>query len=265
MTLMHSPLVASERGGPELPQTKTGGMGFPMDELGLPVADVIDRSSIQLDGHTSSRRARILVVDRPGWVYHGCAAVSNRCSELELVGRALDVADALRLAAQTPPDILLVNLPADAKRAVENVQQLHHALPQSRIIAFASQATGGFIRAVTESGASGLLFKDDDSEVLADVIRTVLEGNRYCSPVWMPLFLVAKDETDTFDTRVLTRREWDVIKRIHEGKTSRAIGQELGIELTTVHAHQSNIMKKLNIHKVAGLVRWYELHRKHLQ
>ena len=169
------------------------------------------------------------------------------------------------MAAQTHPDVILVNLPADAKRAIDTLQQLHPALPDTRIIAFASQATGMFIRAATDSGASGLLFKDDDSEMLAEVVRTVLEGNKYYSPVWMNLFLDDKDDHEPFNQRVLTAREWDVIKLIYEGMTSRSIGRNLSIELTTVHAHRSNIMKKLDIHKVAGLVKWYEQHSKHLQ
>ena len=242
-----------------------------MNEPLLSIADASASGSVHLESaqqpaySPSGRRARVLVVDRPGWVYHGSAAVSNRCNELEIVGRALDVSDAARVAAQTHPDVILVNLPADAKRAIDTIQQLHQALPDTRIIAFASQATGMFIRAATDSGASGLLFKDDDSEMLVEVVRTVLEGNKYYSPVWMNLFLDDKDDHEPFNQRVLTAREWDVIKLIYEGMTSRSIGRNLSIELTTVHAHRSNIMKKLDIHKVAGLVKWYEQHRKHLQ
>jgi len=242
-----------------------------MNEPLLSIADASASGSVHLESaqqpvyNPTGRRARVLVVDRPGWVYHGSAAVSNRCNELEIVGRALDVSDAARVAAQTHPDVVVVNLPADAKRAIDTIQQLHLALPDTRIIAFASQATGMFIRAATDSGASGLLFKDDDSEMLVEVVRTVLEGNKYYSPVWMNLFLDDKDDHEPFNQRVLTAREWDVIKLIYEGMTSRSIGRNLSIELTTVHAHRSNIMKKLDIHKVAGLVKWYEQHSKHLQ
>lgn len=242
-----------------------------MNESVFTVAEPSAQGSVHLETiqqpaySPSGRRARLLVVDRPGWVYHGSTAVSNASAELEVVGRALDIADATRLAAQTRPDVVVVNLPADAKRAIDTIQQLHQLLPETRIIAFASQATGVFIRAATDSGASGLLFKDDNTDMLAEVVRTVLEGNRYYSPEWMSLFLGEKEEQENFDPRVLTAREWDVIKLIYEGMTSRSIGRSLGIKLTTVHAHRSNIMKKLSIHKVPGLVKWYEQHRKHLQ
>ncbi len=242
-----------------------------MTESLLSVANVSAQSAVHLEtaqqpAYTAvGHRARVLVVDRPGWVYHGSAAVSNCGAEIEVVGRALDAVDAIRLAAQTRPDIVVVNLPADAKRGIDTIEQLHQSLPGTRIIAFASHATEPFIRAITVAGASGLLFKDDDSEMLAEVVRTVMEGNTYYSPVWMPLFLGERVEAEPFDVHVLTPREWDVIKLIYEGMTSRTMGGQLGIELTTVHAHRSNIMKKLNIHKVAGLVKWYEQHRKYLQ
>jgi len=201
---------------------------------------------------------RVLVVDRPGWVYFGSAAVSSNDANLEVVGRALDAPDAARLASQTRPDVLVVNLPSDPRHAIDTIKELKRTLPDTRMVAFASIGTGPFVREAFEAGVAALLFRDDDPAMLAEVIRTVRSG-KFVAPFVSEI--LHKDEDRTADlpafVNVLTRREWSVLKLIADGLNSRQMSGGLGIKLTTVHAHRANIMKKLNIHKAPVLAQYY--------
>ncbi len=201
---------------------------------------------------------RVLVVDRPGWVYFGSAAVASDNASLEVVGRALDASDAARLALQTRPDVLVVNLPSDPRRAIDTIQELKRTLPDTRMVAFASIGSGPFVREAFEAGVAALLFRDDDPAMLAEVIRTVRSG-KFVAPFVSEILrddAARAVEQESF-VNVLTRREWSVLKLIAEGLNSRQMAGGLGIKLTTVHAHRANIMKKLNIHKAVQLSQYY--------
>lgn len=117
------------------------------------------------------------------------------------------------------------------------------------------------MRAAIDSGAACVLSKDDDSESLLEAIQAVRADKTYVSPACTKQLLRDVDRPESQDSNPLTKREWEVLELICEGLTSRAIGRRLDIEPSTVHAHRANIMKKLNVHKVAGLVNWREQHR----
>jgi len=230
------------------------------------LVSIVEPRTVCAEGMAQAAQAaappiRVLVVDRPGWVYHASAAVAGD-GNVTIVGRAFDADAAIRLAAEAIPDVLIVNLPWDADAALDVIRRLRRGAPNARVIAFAAHATGKFIRAAFDAGASALLFKDDDVEILAEVLRQSNCGEPYYSPSWRNLLLSnGEQDTDAFDSRVLTPREWDVIALIAESLNSGQIAKTLGIETTTVQAHRANIMKKLGIHKVTGLVRWYEQHK----
>lgn len=238
-----------------------------MNDLHAPVRDSQADGACYFETMTSSASTaaatiRVLIVDRPGWLYHASAALAHG-GELELVGRALDAEGAAALAADAQPHVVVVNLPSDSAAALTTIRALRRDVPAAQLVAFATQTARLFIRSAFESGVSGLLFKDDNAEVLADVVRTVCKGERYCSLAWQNLFLLESDADDepAAVLPVLTRREWDVITLIAESMNSGEIAKALGIEITTVHAHRANIMKKLKLHKVAGVVKWYEQHK----
>lgn len=206
-------------------------------------------------------RAHVLVIDRLGWVHNTLVALATAGARLEVVARALEVADAADLAARTSPDVLIVNLPVDSQPAIDAIRKLHRALPANRIIALASHLPPGFMRAAIDSGAACVLSKDDDSESLLEAIQAVRADKTYASPACTRQMLHDVDQPESQESSPLTKREWEVLELICEGLTSRAISGRLGIEPSTVHAHRANIMKKLNLHKVPLLVIWHEQHR----
>jgi two-component system secretion response regulator SsrB len=151
-------------------------------------------------------------------------------------------------------------LPWGADEALDTIRHLRERIPAARVIAFAAHGTAEFIRAAFAAGTSGLLAKDDEVELLADAVRQCRRGEPFYSPRWRNAMLSASTDSERFDPRILSPREWDVIALIAESRNSSQIAKELGIETTTVQAHRANIMKKLGIHKAAGLVRWYDQH-----
>jgi DNA-binding NarL/FixJ family response regulator len=200
---------------------------------------------------------RVLVVDRPGWVYFGSTAVSSDNANLEVVGRALDAPEAARLAALKRPDVLVVNLPSDPHRAIDTIQELKRTLPDIRIVAFSSIGTQPFVRLAFDAGVAALLGREDDPAVLVEVIRTVRSG-KFVAP--SAAEILGECATEASDSpafvNVLTPREWSVLKLIAQGLNSRQMGVRLGIQLTTVHAHRANVMKKLNLHKASLLTEY---------
>lgn len=205
---------------------------------------------------------RVLVLDRAGWVYHGSTAVLRARAELEVVGRAVDVADVVRQWPVTQPSLVFVNLPPDPQAALHVIQDLRRRLADVQLVAFSTQTSAAFIRSAFEAGVAALLSTDDDAETLAEVVRAVAQGRRFVPPRLTEILLTATwgPAPDIAVDQVLSRRETDVLRLIADGKTSRQIAGELGIALTTVQAHRSNIMKKLDIHKAVGLAQYWNQH-----
>ncbi len=208
---------------------------------------------------------RILVADDHGVLRAGLRALLNAEPDLLVVGEASDGFEAINLARQLNPDILLLDIvmPGPEGGSIEVARRIKQTLPAVRVLFLTLHEDVGLMREALQAGAAGYTIKRTVDTELIHAIRTVHEGKYYVHPEMTQALL--KDMTPASSVRdattaALTRRELDVLNLIVKGYTNRRIAQELCLSLGTVNSHRANIMSKLNLHNRVELVRYASEH-----
>ncbi|HYY60467.1 MAG TPA: response regulator transcription factor [Burkholderiales bacterium] len=173
-----------------------------------------------------------------------------------VVGEAADGREACQLARRLQPDIAVLDLSMPILNGVDAAREIRRVSPRTRAIVLTMYTERPFVLQAMQAGARGYVVKSQAAEDLIQAIREVLSGAAYLSPAVSALLLDAyRDRAHDGDER-LTARERAVLQLIGEGKTTKAIAGVLGISFKTAESHRSRVMKKLDIHQVAGLVRY---------
>ncbi len=204
---------------------------------------------------------RLLLVDDHRIVREGLRVLLGDKLDLDIVGEAVDGREAVRLAADLSPDVVLMDVAMRGMNGIEATRQIVAARPDTRILALSMHNDGRFVGEMLRAGASGYLLKDCAAEEIAAAIRTVLDGQVYLSPA------VSAGGAGAAGTRVperrrgrstslLTAREREVLQLVAEGKTSAAIAALLGVSIKTIETHRKQIMDKLGIRSIAGLTKY---------
>lgn len=202
-------------------------------------------------------RIRVLLVDDHAMVRRGMRDFLGLHDDLEVVGEAVDGADAIEQAAALRPDIVVMDLMLPGIDGIEATAAIKAAHPSIEIVALTSFVEEARVIAAIEAGASGFLLKDAEADELAAAIRAAAAGEVHLDP--MVAGIVARrmragsdrsggggDGTDAA-LRSLTVRERDVLAGIARGLANRAIATELGITERTARTHVSNILGKLGL------------------
>jgi two-component system, NarL family, nitrate/nitrite response regulator NarL len=201
---------------------------------------------------------RLLLVDDHPVVRAGlgfCLATHQNC---EIVGQASDGEAALREARQLLPDIIVMYIEMPQMNGLAVTELLCKELPQIKVLLLSMHTSAEYILRIVQSGARGYLLKTAATEVLVKAIETVNAGGTFFSSDVARLALkqlVAQGGGEPKPPR-LSNREREVCVRIAEGLSNKEIAQALAISLRTVETHRERLMRKLNIHSVAGLTRF---------
>lgn len=186
---------------------------------------------------------RILLVDDHAMVRSGLRIFLMAFDDFELVGEASNGVDAVRLAGQLKPDVILMDLIMPAMDGIHATKEIRSKNPQIRVIALTSFVEPQLIRDALEAGVSGYLFKSASASELASAIRSVDAGNSILSPEVTQELIHTTVEPVKID---LTPREYDVLELMVHGKTNAEISEALTLSLSTVKFHVSNILNKLD-------------------
>jgi DNA-binding NarL/FixJ family response regulator len=197
---------------------------------------------------------RVLLADDHQIVRDGLRALLERAGHA-VVGEAADGRDACRMARKLQPDIALVDLSMPLLNGSDAVREIQRSSPRTRAIVLTMYTERPFVLQAMQAGARGYVLKSQAAEDLIRAIHEVLRGAVYLSPGVSALLVEAYREGDD-GGEPLTARERQVLQLIGEGRTTKAIAGVLGISFKTAESHRSRIMKKLDIHEVAGLVRY---------
>lgn len=204
-----------------------------------------------------SPRIRVLVADDHPVVRKGLGLCLASQPEIELVGEARDGREALDLSRQLTPDVVLMDLNMPRLSGLAATETLQKELPRIKVLMLSSHNTSECVLRVLRSGARGYVLKEAPAEEIVQAIQRVHAGEVFFSPqvthVAMNHFVRRSSGGDTPE---LSNRERDILTGIAEGLSNKEIACRLDIGTRTVETHRERLMRKLNIHSVAGLTKF---------
>jgi DNA-binding NarL/FixJ family response regulator len=202
------------------------------------------------------KKIRILLADDHAVVRQGFKMILSAQPDMEVMGEAANGREAVEIAAQGKPDIVVMDVAMPELNGIEATRRLLGELPHTRVIALSMHKDSVYVREVLRAGARGYLLKDSGAEDLVRAIRAVAGGESWLSPAVSNAVLddYRRHVTDPID--LLTSREREVLQRLAEGKTNKEIAVILNLSVYTVDAHRGRIMEKLNLHSINELVRF---------
>ncbi|BBP72048.1 DNA-binding response regulator [Pseudomonas sp. Seg1] len=199
-----------------------------------------------VDDHSLIRAGvRALVLDIPGYA---------------VIGEANDGSQLLEMVEQLNPDIVLLDISMKETGGLEALQRLKRVRPQSKVLILSMHTDPALIMQALESGAHGYLLKDTTATELEHALEALRNNERYLSPaiahtvINQALTRNQKQQPEIADSHNLTARQLEILRLIVRGKSTREIANGLGLSIKTVETHRSQIMKRLQIYDVAGLV-----------
>ena len=198
---------------------------------------------------------RVLLADDHQIVREGIRALLEKAGHA-VVGEASDGREACRLAKKLQPDIALLDLSMPLLNGLDAAREIQRVSPRTRAILLTMYTERPFVLQAMQAGAKGYVLKSQATEDLIRAIQDVLRGAAYLSPGVAGLLVDAFLQGDGKGDDPLTTREREVLQLVGEGKTTKAIAGVLGISFKTAESHRTRIMKKLDIHETAGLVRY---------
>ena len=201
-------------------------------------------------------KIHILLADDHAVVRQGFKMILAAQPDMEIVGEAGNGREALDLAGQLQPDVIVMDVAMPELNGIEATRRVADLSPRSRVLALSMHKDSVYVREILRAGARGYLLKDSIASDLLAAVRAVARGEGYLSPGVSDAVLndYHRHVTDPID--LLTSREREVLQMIAEGKTNKEIATVLNLSVYTVDAHRGRIMEKLNVHSVTDLVRF---------
>ena len=205
------------------------------------------------------RPLRVLLAEDHTLVRAGIRALLESLDGVEVVAEAADGREALRLAQAHAPDILLMDITMKELNGLEATARLAKERSATRVIILSMHADQAYVRQALQAGAAGYLLKGADLAELELALKAVTRGDTYLSPsvskgLVGDLLNGKAPAANPLDE--LTLRQREVLQLVAEGKTTKEIAGRLNLSIKTVETHRAQLMERLNIHDVAGLVKF---------
>ncbi len=206
------------------------------------------------------RSIRVLIVDDHTVLRDTLRLLLEMNGEVEVIGEAADGRQAVDLAEQVKPDVVLMDTAMPGLNGIEATALIRKRLPRTKVLVLSGYGHEDQVRAALRAGASGYVLKSSSSEELLLAIRTVNQSNTYLSQALaegdrLRSYLLASENRGAKEA-TLSAREREVLQLIAEGYTNRAIAERLFISVKTVEAHKEHIVQKLGVRGSAELIRY---------
>ena len=203
-------------------------------------------------------RIRTLIVDDHGVLRAGLRALLASEADLEVVGEAADGDEALRMAGELSPEVVLMDITMPGMDGIEATRKLLAEMPSARVLLLTVHADSSLLREALKAGAAGYILKRAVESELINAIRAVARGDLYIDPAMTRALLTEPARNPCRDNlnETLTSRETEVLQLIAGGYTNRQIAEKLTISVRTVEGHRANIMGKLDLRSRVELVRY---------
>lgn len=202
---------------------------------------------------------RVVLADDHTLVRAGIRALLEKLPDVHVVAEASDGREAVHLVTTTQPDVVLMDIAMPGLNGLEATRRLVKEFPAIRVLILSMHKNEEYVWQALRAGAVGYLLKDADLAELALAITAVTHGETYLSPP------ISKHVIREYVQRVggeetgleqLTPRQREILQLIAEGHTTKMIAQRLGLSVKTVETHRVQMMERLDIHEIAGLVRY---------
>ncbi len=203
---------------------------------------------------------RIVVADDHAIFVDGLRSLLDEQPGMEVVGEAREGSDAVKLTLEEKPDVVVMDLSMPGMNGIDATRQILAKRPGTKVLCLSMHAETRFVTAVLEAGASGYLLKECALEELLRAVEAVTAGQTYLSPaVAGPIVDAyrkhqAEEATGAFSA--LTDREREVLQLLAEGHSAKVIANRLRVSVKTVGTHREHVMRKLDIHNLAGLTKY---------
>lgn len=202
---------------------------------------------------------RILLADDHTLVRAGFRSLLEHLPGVKVIAEAADGREALRLVEAERPDVVFMDISMPGMRGLEAAARVTKEYPNTRVVMLSMNAAEEYVLEALRFGASGYLLKNADTTELELALKAVLRGETYLSPA------VSKHVVADYRRRVgtepgpverLTPRQREVWQLIAEGHSTKEIARKLNVSVKTIETHRMQLMNQLDVHDVAGLVRY---------
>ena len=205
------------------------------------------------------RAMRIVIADDHSLVRVGVRTLLEQLHGVEVVGEASDGREALEAIQKHRPDIALLDIGMAGMNGLETTARVTKDYPNVQVIILSMHATEEYVWQALRAGAKGYLLKDSGLSELELAIKSVSNGEMFLTPAVskkVVLDYMQRMDTETTPLERLTRRQREILQLIAEGNTVKEIAWQLTLSVKTVETHRSQLMNRLDIHDVPGLVRY---------
>ncbi|HSP64364.1 MAG TPA: response regulator transcription factor [Pyrinomonadaceae bacterium] len=201
---------------------------------------------------------RILIADDHALVRAGIRALAEKIEGVEVVAEVGNGTEAIRLIKELKPDLALLDISMPETSGFEVLARQAKEFPDVRVIVLTVHEAEAYAIRALRLGAAGFLLKSAASIELGEAIETVARGETYISPELSKRSLLeyGKGSNDRAQLDKLSPRQREILKLIAEGLSTKEQARRLNISVKTVESHRAQLMERLNIHDVAGLVRF---------
>ena len=203
---------------------------------------------------------RILIVDDHALLRAGLRSLLQGIPWVEVVGEASDGREALELVASLHPDLLLMDIAMPNMNGLMATERICSGFPDVRVIILSMHSAEEFVGQAVRAGAAGYLLKNAESMELELAIKVVAGGGSYLTPAVsqqvMSSYMQLVGGGLPLPVKSVTPRQKEILQLIAEGNSTKQIAQSLKISVKTVETHRTQLMERLDIHDIPGLVRY---------
>src|SRR5664279_5013287 len=206
-------------------------------------------------------KIRVMLTDDHTLFRQGIRTLLSLEPDMEVAGEAGNASDAVTVARQTRPDVVLMDIGMAGMSSFEATRLIRKERPDTRVIFLSMYDDEDYLAECVDIGASGYILKDSPAEQLITAIREVSRGGSYLSPRLLTRLVDDLRSQNRGQPRqprfgTLTKREREILKLLAEGKSVKEIAGVFILSVKTVEAHKFNLMRKLDIHNKAQLVQY---------
>jgi two-component system, NarL family, response regulator NreC len=202
---------------------------------------------------------RALIADDHKIMREGLRSLLEKAGRFECVAEADDGNQAVKLARELRPDIVIMDIAMPNLNGIEATRQIKAELPEVEVVILSMHATRNYVSQVLQAGASAYLLKDSAFDDLSTALLAISRGGMYLSPAIAKTAALAnlrEGSPGGKPSEHLTKRELQVLQLIAEGRSTKDIATRLQLSVKTVETHRKQIMDKLEIRSVAGLTKY---------